>query len=312
MRLRDLFLAAVGAGTVAVGTNAWLRGQAGPLDQPVPGRVASYRWRGMNTKYVVAGDDANPPVVLVHGIHAAATSHQFAPIVEELADEYRVIVPDLPGFGRSDRPPIDYTADLYVDFVEEFTADVAPGAACVASSLGGGYAAIAARDSGVFTHLLLVCPTATTMRHRRPWRRTLLRAPVVGQTAFNLVVSKPAIRWFASTYAYFDPAAVSDEEVAYWWQTAHQPGARFAPASFLSGALDPSVNLGAVLDGVACPVTLVWGREATLTPVSYGRDLADAGGAKLVVFDEARLLPHAEYPDQFCELVTAELSGLEE
>lgn len=312
MRLRNLVLAAVGAGTVAVGTNVWLRGQAGPLDKPVPGQVESYRWRGMDTAYVTAGAEADPSVVLVHGIHAAATSHQFAPIVEDLAEEYLVIVPDLPGFGRSDRPPIDYTADLYTSFVEDFTADIAPNAAGVASSLGGSYAAIAARNSGAFANLVLVCPTATTMGLRRPWRRTLVRSPVIGETTFNIVVSQPAIRWFAANYAYFDPAAVSDEEVAYWWQTAHQPGARFAPASFLSGDLDPSVNLGAVLDDVGCPVTLVWGREATLTPVSYGRDLAATGDAKLVVFDNARLLPHAEYPDQFGDLVRAELSGLEE
>lgn len=44
-----------------------------------------------------------------------------------------------------------------------------------------------------------------------------------------------------------------------------------------------------------------------MSPLSDGRDLADASGARLVVFDRAKLLPHVEHPERFVETVEESL-----
>jgi len=59
------------------------------------------------------------------------------------------------------------------------------------------------------------------------------------------------------------------------------------------------------------PVTLVWGREAEINPLSEGRDLAEEADARLVVVDYARLLPHAEHPDEFLDAVEPALPRVE-
>jgi len=51
------------------------------------------------------------------------------------------------------------------------------------------------------------------------------------------------------------------------------------------------------------PITLVWGRNADISPLENGRELADEADARLVVFDESLLLPHVEHPDQFVDVV---------
>jgi pimeloyl-ACP methyl ester carboxylesterase len=91
----------------------------------------------------------------------------------------------------------------------------------------------------------------------------------------------------------------------YEWRTAHQPGARFAPAGFISGALNADLDLGAALADREVPTTLLWGREADVTPLSTGRDVAEAADARLVVFDDAKLLPHVEFPAAFLDAVRA-------
>lgn len=307
MRLRQLFLAALGSLVVVSGTNALLAQRASDLTRPVAGREETYRWHGLDVTYTTAGHHDEPTVLLVHGVHVAGTSHEFNSVMELLADQYHVIAPDLPGFGRTDRPPITYDADLYCDFIADFSADIAPDATCIASSLAGAHAAIAVEDGAPLSRLVLICPTATTAMARRPRYRAILRSPVVGTAIFNAIASKPSLRWYGTEYAYSSPAALSEVTVEYWWETTHQPGARFAPASFLSGYLDPHVDLGTVLAGLARPVTLVWGRDTTITPLSYGEDLAEAGDTDLVVFDQAKLLPHVEYPDQFTEVVSDSL-----
>lgn len=305
MKLRRLALVAAGGlGTMAA-ANAVLAHRAGRLDPPLAGMERTYRFRGTNVSYTEAGD--GPDVVLFHGIHAAASSHEWAPVWEQLAEDYHVVAPDLPGFGRSDRPPIGYDAEFYTDFVGSFSADVAPGATCVGSSLTGAYAALAQRDRGPFSRLMLVCPTATTASERRPWRRRLVRSPVVGTALFNLLTSTPSIRWFEAEQVYYDRWKRPETSVEYQWRSAHQPGARFAPASFVSGYLDPTEPLSSVLAAVDAPVTLVWGRDADLPPLATGRALADAADARLVVFDRAKLLPHVEHPDEFQEVLAEEL-----
>jgi pimeloyl-ACP methyl ester carboxylesterase len=125
----------------------------------------------------------------------------------------------------------------------------------------------------------------------------------VGTALFDAVVSKPSIRYFNADHAYADPASVSPEWTDYQWRTTHQPNARFAVASFITGHCNSSLDLGPTLRDADVPVTIVWGRDATLPPLSRGRELAETADARLVVFDHAKLLPHVEYPDEFVETV---------
>lgn len=304
MKLRSLFTAAgVGAG-VALANRTLARG-GGHLEPGVPGQRDTYRWRGMDVSYTVSGDPDGDDLVFLHGTSVTGTSYEFRPLAAELADNYRVIAPDLPGYGRSDRPPLSYSASLYRSFVEEFLDDVAETPTVVASSLSAGYAAGAASDVDV-DDLVLICPTTGSMGPSVR-RRELLRSPVIGTALFNAITSKPAIRHFSADHGFYDPAALPDERVDYLWRTTHQPGARFAPASFLGGQLNLDDDLESTIGELDVPVTLLWGREASATPLRQGRELAAATDARLLVVDYAQLLPHVEHPETVAQALRDEL-----
>ncbi|MFB6300068.1 MAG: alpha/beta fold hydrolase [Halobacteriales archaeon] len=311
MKLRKLVGGVVGAIGAAAAGNAMLAATIDDLEPPLPGIQYTYRWRGMDVAYTESGDPSAPDVVLLHGISATSSSNEFAAIFEALAEKYHVIAPDLPGFGCSDRPALSYTAEHYIDFIADFVADVAEEPIGVTSSLAGAYAGAAQQRTGAFRKLVMVCPTATSMPGRRPLVRSVFRLPVVGQTLFNFLVSKPSIRYFNADHGYADMAAFDADRLGYQWRTSHQPGARFAPASFISGYLDPELNLGETLSDLDIPVTLVWGRDADITPLSVGEQLAEESDARLVVFDRSRLLPHDEHPEQFLDLLDEELPRAE-
>jgi pimeloyl-ACP methyl ester carboxylesterase len=302
MKLRNLLgSAALGAGAVAA-LNTGLRYE-GDLEPPLDGDDGVFRWRGMDVAYTEAGDPDDPDLVLLHGINAAGSSGEWRAVFGDLAAEYHVVAPDFPGYGRSDRPPLRYSAALYEDFVHDFLAEFDE-PAVVASSLSAAYA-VAAVDDGVdLRGFVGVCPTATAGPDpAKGWLRELLRAPLVGEALFNLITSKPSIRYFNADHGYDDPANPSAEWTDYEWRTTHVENARFAPASFVSGTLNSDVDLAAGLADLPVPATVVWGREATVSPLTEGRELADAADARLVVFDRARLLPHVEHPERFVETV---------
>jgi len=306
MKLRTAAAAAIGAAGATAAVNRALASRADPFEPFLDGDRGIYRWRGFDVSYAERGDPEDRDLLLLHGISAAASSHQFWRVHDELSEEYHVIAPDLPGFGHSDRPPLLYSASLYTTFVEDAVADLVDDPVVVASSLTGAYAAEAIDDEA--SRLVLVSPIDDTPGGGR-WLRALLRSPVLGEGLFNLLVSKPAIRRFSADHGYADPANHTDAVLEYEWLSAHQDGARFAPAGFLSGDLDPETPLAESLADVAAPVVLVWGRDGQTTPLSEGRHLAREAGAGLAVFDDAKLLPHVEHPEAFVEVLGGDLTA---
>ncbi|PSP76492.1 alpha/beta hydrolase [Halobacteriales archaeon QS_1_68_20] len=309
MKLRRLAAATVGvAGAAALGNRA-LRAKADELDPALPGQTGTFRWRGFDVSYAEGGDPEDQDLLLLHGVHATATNKEFDRVFDRLAETYHVVAPDLPGFGLSDRPPLLYSASLYRSFVTDFARDVTDDAICMASSLSGAYAAAAQADAAPFSRLVLVAPVGDT-GPKRAWLRTLFRTPVVGTALFNGMASKPAIWYFSDRESVVDTATITAEDVDYYWRTAHQQGVRFAPASFVSGYLDVERDLGDLLADVDVPVTLVWGRESPFPPLSAGRELARYADVRLVVIDEAKLLPHHEHPDVFIDALADELPAV--
>ncbi|MGH3582342.1 MAG: alpha/beta fold hydrolase [Mycobacterium sp.] len=74
---------------------------------------------GRQIFYREAGPADAPAVVLLHG--TPASSHMYRNLIPALADSYRVIAPDYPGFGHSDVPPVGefaYTFDTLADHVD--------------------------------------------------------------------------------------------------------------------------------------------------------------------------------------------------
>lgn len=76
----------------------------------------------VNVFYRQAGEKDAPAILLLHGF--PSSSHQYRGLIERLADRYRVIAPDLPGFGFSDAPDAKafaYTFDHLAEVIESFT-----------------------------------------------------------------------------------------------------------------------------------------------------------------------------------------------
>ena len=77
---------------------------------------------GVNVFYREAGPTDAPVVLLLHGF--PASSFQYRELIPRLADRYRVIAPDLPGFGFTEVPPARayvYTFDALAQTVLAFT-----------------------------------------------------------------------------------------------------------------------------------------------------------------------------------------------
>ncbi len=109
---------------------------------------------GSRVHYLTAG--SGPPLVLLHGGGECALAWRW--VLPELARRFRVIAPDFPGSGASDRPPAGYSAAMLGEFVGGFLDALKIPRAAVAGHSLGGLAAMqfALRDPARVSALALV------------------------------------------------------------------------------------------------------------------------------------------------------------
>ena len=89
---------------------------------------------GQKIHYVEAG--SGPTVILLHGLGGSSEVWQFN--LTALAEKYHVVVPDQIGFGKSDKPLVNYRIRTYVDFLDQFCKQLKiERASLVGNSMGG-------------------------------------------------------------------------------------------------------------------------------------------------------------------------------
>ena len=302
---------AAGGATALIAAANWLIARAsGPAASPLEGDHGRYTWSHGTVAYTVKG--SGEPLVLLHGVYVGASSYEYRRVFDRLARDFRVYAPDLLGFGRSDRPSLVYTPVLYEELIQDFLLQVVGAgdhpASVVASSLSAAFAIRAAVERpGLFARLALIEPTGIEQLADaqpsigRTLALDLLRSPLLGQAIYNLIASRLSIRYYLRSQVYADPAAVSDDIVDAYYTMAHQPGARFAPASFIAGLLNTPVS--AVFALLKQPILLCWGKDARFTPLDGAGAFRDANPrAELRVFD-CGSLPQAERPAELAASV---------
>lgn len=116
-KLNPLALAATLTATTIGAANA---AAAPAVKEPIVVRHASIQVNGVNVFYREAGSKDAPAVLLLHGF--GASSHMFRDVIPALADGYRVVAPDLPGFGmtNADRN-FRYSFESLTDVIDAFT-----------------------------------------------------------------------------------------------------------------------------------------------------------------------------------------------
>ena len=136
---------------------------------------------------------------------------------------------------------------------------------------------------------------------------TLVRTPFLGEALFNLLVSRPSLRFFAAKLYSPENDRLVGSTVDHGYVTAHQENARFAAAAFLGNGL--ATNVEEALATLSVPTLAVWSEEGAAGPTDDERDAfaeAAGGAVRHVLLAGLGALPHEEAPAEVAELVRGE------
>lgn len=247
------------------------------------------------------GDDV---VMLLHGWPEDGSMwHRVAPMLVEAG--YRVVCPDLKGYGRSDAPTRGYDPETLADEISQLIRNLhAHKAVLVGHDWGGAVAlATAFRHPGMVSALVLASSPYRQLDLRRSWHVPLMNLPLLPQLAFRHA-ARPLVR-AAVHYASKVHESFPDEVIdRYAASVQARPEAWLAYYRTLSrrAVLDwglrrtrkrvAAFGAPARQNPLRVPTLVIWGEQDPVTPVHLATRVAHDLGAELeVVPDVGHFVP---------------------
>ena len=234
-----------------------------------------------------------PALFLFHSLLSDRAS--FDAIVPRLTGSFRVLVPELPGFGRSPAVPGDL-ADV-ADRMAELVRDAAGGGE--ATVLGNGYGGFVAlqmaiRHPEIAARLVLAdCGAAFSQTGRDAFRAMAAAARTKGLAAITEVAMR---RLFAPEFQARHPDLMRDRREAFL---------RIDPEVFCTACSAlAELDLRPALSKVKVPVLVLVGEQDEATPPPMSHELA-AGlpNAQLKIIPGCAHVPQLQSPDLFMDAI---------
>ena len=224
--------------------------QTKSTEHSMGGAIHNYRWTWQGQVQIVVYETLGEgtPVLLLPAFSTVSTREEMGGIAKHLSSQFQVITLDWPGFGESERSALDYRSPLYAQFLQDFARDILDKpTAVVAAGHAAGYAMqLAQKMPQSVSRIVLVAPT---------WRgplptmganpqvsgmvRELVRSPILGQALYRMNTTSSFLRLMYGRHVYVEDAKLTPEFISHKREITQQTGARYAPAAFVTGAIDP-------------------------------------------------------------------------
>jgi len=257
-------------------------------------------------------------VLFVHGLGSSGYM-EWRQNLEAAAVGHRVFAPDLPGYGRTDKPRARYSIPFFARFIERYMDDRGlRSAAVVGASLGGRVALEVALERPKLVRRLALVNTLGFGRPQvKPTQMAygLVSIPRVGEAAMRF--ARDALRWappkvirrVAGRYSGQSAdveRTMDDEYLADLREMYGIDGFHNAYLSTVRSLIRPQAFFGGHHDGtkrlneLKIPVQLIWGADDPLFPVAHAeRAVSLIDRCELAVIKGAGHTPQAERPEEF-------------
>ncbi len=247
---------------------------------------------GHRIRYL-ASDNSHDSLLLLHGLGASADRWAFASPM--LDGHFNLIIPDIIGFGYSAKPNVDYTMDLFSDFVLGFLDSLKmPRTHILGSSMGGQIALeFAARSSSRVNKLVLVSPSGT------------MTASTAALDTYTMAALYPGMDIARSAFETMDTSSmqIPDGIVRDFVNRMRLPNAKMAYMSSLLG-LKNTTNFEDKLRKVTAPTLLIWGSRDVVIPDSHSEPFrTNIGDCTYRLMSGSGHTPYVDNPSGFCRHV---------
>ena len=265
------------------------------INAQTPKEITIY---GQKIHYIEAGSGATN-VILLHGLGGSSQVWQFN--IGPLAEKYHVFVPDQIGFGKSDKPLVNYRIRTYVDFLDQFYKQLKiERATLVGNSMGGWIAAIYAATYPERVDKLVLADAGGYAPPKDFDTRAFFALNPTTREGMKVL----------SARVFYNKAFLSDAAIDQAMAARVAAGDGFTIKSITESIIRGEDFLDDLVKTIKHPTLIVWGREDGLIPLSEGeRFHKDITGSTMIVFDHCGHVPNIEKAGEFNAAVIKFLSA---
>lgn len=256
---------------------------------------------GLSVRYRDQGCQTCPAIILIHGSNSSL--HTFEPLVERLADRYRLISYDQPGHGLTGaHPDDDYSATSMFKAVDALVGATGVNEFAIAGSSMGGWVAwrYALENPERVAALILIGASGAPHRPTSVEARLHLGARIMKSSVGRRLAERIAPRFLVEQSlldSVSDPNLVTDEMVDRYWELLRLPGNRRAAGQL--AVTDREPEFGERLGELRPRTLILWGEEDQVVPVSNAATFREEiPNAVLQVFERVGHLPAEEVPEK--------------
>ncbi|MFZ4666543.1 MAG: alpha/beta fold hydrolase [Prochlorotrichaceae cyanobacterium] len=259
-----------------------------------------------------------PVLLFLHSLGGGSSAYEWSKVYGGLAAEYRIIAPDLIGWGASAHPPIHYQLEDYLQILRDLLRAVSnhwktrPRCVIASSVLGAMMMRLAVEDPECCDRLFLMCPSGYRdfgSQDSSGLAAQLAALPILDRLIYAVgAANEFAIQNFLSQFLFANPQRITEEMIQAYLASALQPNADYAALSALRG--DVFFDLAETIDRLTIPTTFIWGSQAQFSKPAMGRRLQTLNPQAIQAFFEipdTGVLAHLEQPGVVISLLRSVL-----
>ncbi len=251
---------------------------------------------------------SGPVLLLLHGM--ACDSTTWSPVMDELAEHFTVLAPDLLGHGESDKPNADYSLGGFANGMRDLLTVLGiDRVTVVGHSFGGGIAMQFAYQFPERTERIVLVSTGGLGPEVTPLIRmmTLPGAGVVTRVA-TAKPWRPLVAMSLRSLSQLPLMAVRDlNEAADVYEKLAEPAQSLAIRRVARTVLDWQGQFVTMRDRAyltkLMPVMVIWGHEDLVLPVDHSQNLPTMSTSEVHIFDRSGHFPHKDHPEMFTKLL---------
>ena len=242
-------------------------------------------------------------LVFLHGLGGGSSAYEWSKVYPAFASEYRIIAPDMIGWGRSAHPEHNYTVEDYVISIEKFIERTcSEPVTVIASALTAAFTIrVAIARPELFKSLILT--TAAGLNefgrdYQDNFFTQLAATPIIDRLLYSTgVATSFGIRSFLEQRQFAKGDRVDPEMVEAYLQSAQQPNAEYAALSFVRG--DLCFDLTQYVAQLTVPTALIWGQASEYTGPKVGHRLQEMNPDAIQIMyqlEDVGFTPQLELP----------------
>lgn len=237
-------------------------------------------------------------------IHGMGGSLVFDEVILPLSDCFRVIVVDLPGFGLSDKPDVDYSIDFFISIIDKFIEKLnIKSFHILGLSLGGMIAAdYCSRHSNKVKTLFIVSSAGLKAVANRLTNPMIFR--LFSFVVRSLIFSNSwALKRF-QIGSYHNPGKINPKVFYGYYQFMQYPGARRAWLSAIKNVITVDQFFKNRISSIKNKTIIIWGDDDKTFPFEYAHKFNEIiKDSKLYLIKECGHILTIEKPDEFVSVL---------